>query len=37
MAVMERTNVVTNPLKKESLIRGKVTEVKTFPEPAPMS
>ena len=37
MAVMERTKVVTRPLKKLSLISGSVTEVNTLPLPAPRS
>ena len=37
MAVMERTKAVTRPERKESLIRGSVTEVKTFRLFAPMS
>ena len=37
MAVMERTKVVTRPLRKLSLMRGRVTEVKTLPLPAPRS
>ena len=34
---MERTKEVTKEEKRESLMRGTVTEVKTLPEPAPIS
>ena len=37
MAVMERTNVVTRPLRNESLISGSVTVTNTFALPAPRS
>ena len=37
IAVILRTKAVTSPLKKESLIRGSVMEVKTLPLPAPRS
>jgi hypothetical protein len=37
IAVILRTNAVTRPLKKESLIRGNVTVINTLAEFAPMS
>ena len=37
IAVMLRTNAVTRPLKKESLISGSVTVMNTLAELAPMS
>lgn len=37
IAVMLRTNAVTSPLKKESLIKGRVTVINTLAELAPIS
>ena len=37
MAVMERTNAVTRPLRNESLISGSVTVMNTLKLSAPMS
>ena len=37
IAVMLRTNAVTRPLKKESLISGRVTVMNTLAELAPIS
>ena len=37
MAVMDRTKAVTRPLRKESLIRGRVTVINTLKLSAPMS
>ena len=37
IAVIERTKVVTKPLKKDSLMSGSVTDVNTFALFAPKS